>query len=42
VTPACGLAGHGPTQVERVVELTHRLGERVAEQASAARFSVGA
>lgn len=42
ITPACGLAGHGESQAERVLELTTRIGERVHDQAVAARLSVGA
>jgi methionine synthase II (cobalamin-independent) len=42
VTPACGLAGHGSSQAERVLRLTNEVAERVRDQAAGARFSVGA
>ena len=42
VTPVCGLAGHGPSQAERVLTLTVDLARRVQDQALAARLSVGA
>lgn len=42
VTPACGLAGHGPSQAERVLTLTAQLGERVREQATSRRVTIGA
>ena len=42
VTPACGLAGHGPSQAERVLTLTAQLGERVREQATTRRLTIGA
>jgi methionine synthase II (cobalamin-independent) len=42
VTPACGLAGHGPTQAERTLRLARELAERVHDQAIAARLTLGA
>ena len=42
VTPACGLAGHRPSQVEQVYGLVRRMAERVQDQAIAARMSAGA
>ncbi len=42
VTPACGLAGHGPTQAERSLRLASELGRRVLGQAIGVRLSVGA
>jgi hypothetical protein len=42
ITPECGLAGHGITQAERVLELASALGARVYDQASSAHLSVGA
>jgi hypothetical protein len=42
ITPACGLAGHGPTQARRALELTRTLAERVGDQAVATRLTVGA
>jgi len=42
VTPACGLAGHGPSQAERVLTLTAQLGERVRDQATSRRLTIGA
>lgn len=42
VAPACGLAGHGVSQAERALALTHELGSRVHCQVAAARLSVGA
>jgi len=42
VTPACGLAGHGPSQAERVLTLTVKLGERMREQATSRRLTIGA
>lgn len=42
VTPACGLAMHHETQVAQVYGLVRRLGERVQDQALAARMSAGA
>ena len=42
VTPACGLAGHGPTQAERALRLARELADRVHDQAIAARLTLGA
>jgi hypothetical protein len=42
VTPACGLAGHGVSQAARALRMTKTLSDRVADQAAASRFSVGA
>jgi hypothetical protein len=42
ITPACGLAGHGEDQADRVMRLAVELGERAREQAVATRLSVGA
>jgi hypothetical protein len=42
VTPACGLAGHGPSQAERALRLARELADRVHDQAIAARLTLGA
>lgn len=42
VTPACGLAGHGPSQAERALRLTTEIADRVHGQAVAARLTLGA
>jgi hypothetical protein len=42
VTPACGLAGHGPSQAERAMRLAREIGNRVMDQSAATRLSVGA
>jgi methionine synthase II (cobalamin-independent) len=42
LTPACGLAGHGPSQAERTLRLTRELADRVHDQAIAARLTLGA
>ena len=42
VTPACGLAGHGPSQAERALTLAAQLGVRVREQATSRRLTIGA
>jgi hypothetical protein len=42
VTPACGLAHHGPSQAELAMDLCRGLAERVHDQALATRLSVGA
>jgi hypothetical protein len=42
VTPACGLAGHGPTQADRALALTAQFGERMREQATSRRLTIGA
>jgi hypothetical protein len=41
VTPECGLAGHGVSQAARALRMTQTLSERIAEQASSMRFTVG-
>jgi hypothetical protein len=42
VTPACGLAGHGPTQADRALALTVQFGDRMREQATSRRLTIGA
>ncbi len=42
VTPACGLALHDLSQVERVFALTRTLGMRIHDQLAGVRLSVGA
>jgi methionine synthase II (cobalamin-independent) len=42
VTPACGLAAHGPSQADRALRLTAQLGERVRDQATRRRLTIGA
>jgi hypothetical protein len=42
ITPACGLAGHGPTQAERALRLARMLSERVQDHVAAARLTLGA
>lgn len=42
ITSACGLALHGPTQAEQVMELTSELARRTRQQAVGVRLSVGA
>jgi len=42
ISPACGLAHHGVSQAEWVLRLCRRIGERVEDQAVAARLSIGA
>ena len=42
VTPACGLAGHGPSQSARALKLATNVAARVTDQAVAARLSAGA
>ena len=42
ITPACGLAAHGPTQAERALRLAAEMAERVAAQRAAARLTAGA
>jgi methionine synthase II (cobalamin-independent) len=42
VTPACGLAGYGASQAERVLGIAHELAGRVHDQALAARMTLGA
>jgi hypothetical protein len=34
ITPACGVAGHGPSQAERVLRLAGRIVERIHEAAA--------
>jgi hypothetical protein len=42
ITPACGLAGHGVTQAEQVMDFCTELAERLHDQAIGVRLSVGA
>jgi methionine synthase II (cobalamin-independent) len=42
ITPACGLAGHGPSQAERALMLTREIAARVFDQAAATKLIVGA
>jgi hypothetical protein len=42
VTPACGLALHGPSQAERVLALTTELANRLHDQAVGVRLTAGA
>jgi hypothetical protein len=42
ITPACGLAGYGASQAERVLRLSRELAVRVHDQAVAARLTLGA
>lgn len=42
ITPVCGLAWHGVTQAEQVMELTAQLADRLQGQAVGVRISVGA
>jgi hypothetical protein len=42
VTPACGLAGYGASQAERVLGIARELAARVHDQAVAARLTLGA
>jgi methionine synthase II (cobalamin-independent) len=42
VTPACGLAGHGPSQADHGLRLAADLGRRVLGQAIGVRLQVGA
>lgn len=42
ITPACGLAGHGPSQSARALKLAATVAGRVTDQAVAARLSAGA
>jgi len=42
VTPACGLAGHGPSQAERALRLAREVADRAHDQAIAARLTLGA
>src|SRR5690606_16485252 len=42
ITPACGLASHGVTQAEQVMEFCRVLAGRLHDQAIGVRLSVGA
>jgi hypothetical protein len=42
ITPACGLAGYGASQAERVLGITREVAARVHDQAVAARLTLGA
>ena len=42
ITPACGLAGYGASQAERVLGIARELAGRVHDQAVAARLTLGA
>jgi methionine synthase II (cobalamin-independent) len=42
ITPACGLATHGPSQAERALRLATEMADRVATQSAAARLTAGA
>jgi hypothetical protein len=42
ITPVCGLAHHGVTQAEQVMELTGRLASRLQDQAVGVRLAAGA
>lgn len=42
VTPDCGLAGHGESQAERVLDITSSVAARAHDQVVAVRFAVGA
>ena len=42
ITPACGLAGYGASQAERVLGIARELAARVHDQAVAARLTLGA
>jgi hypothetical protein len=42
ITPACGLAGYGASQAERVLGIARDLAVRVHDQAVAARLMLGA
>jgi hypothetical protein len=42
ITPVCGLAHHGTTQAEHVMELTGRLAARLQDQAVGVRLAAGA
>jgi hypothetical protein len=42
ITPACGLARHGPSQADHVLRLANDLGRRVLGQAIGVRLQVGA
>jgi hypothetical protein len=42
VAPACGLAGHRPSQAERAMLLAREIGQRVHDHAVATKLAVGA
>ncbi|MET0896010.1 MAG: hypothetical protein ABWY80_09175 [Acidimicrobiia bacterium] len=42
ITPACGLAGYGASQAERVLGIARELAARMHDQAVAARLTLGA
>jgi hypothetical protein len=42
ITPECGLGTHTPAAAERVHQVVADISERVRDQASATRFSLGA
>ena len=42
ITPVCGLAHHGITQAEQVMDLTSRLASRLQDQAVGVRLAAGA
>lgn len=42
ITPACGLATHGPSQAEHALVLAAEMAARVAAQSAAARLTAGA
>jgi hypothetical protein len=42
VAPACGLAGHAPSQAERAMLLAREIGQRVHDHAVATKLAVGA
>ena len=42
ITPTCGLAGHGVTQAEQVMDFTTELADRLRDQAIGVRLQAGA
>jgi len=42
ITPACGLAGHAPTQADLVLQLTNQVARRLRTQTEGMRLTVGA
>jgi hypothetical protein len=42
ISPACGLAGHGPTQAARALQHASGLADRIHDQTVAARLTLGA
>ncbi len=42
ITPACGLAGHGVTQAEQVMDFTAELADRLRDQVIGVRLQAGA